>query len=202
MIDRLISLFSIVDKEKPIAETRFLGWICSHDMAIDGPLVTLYFLNFLAKFYELLDTLFLILRGSKLQFLHVYHHSMTLYLCFAQLWGGAAVQWVPITLNLSVHVLMYYYYALTSLGIRPWWKQWVTILQIVQFVIDIVACYSCVSLLFVSKLSWAQGTRWALSCEGSNWAAISGIGILSSYLWLFLMFYGKTYQKKSKTKGE
>jgi len=193
MIDRLLSLFAVVDSTKPELERRYLPWICSHEMAVDGPLNTLYYLNFLTKFYELGDTLFLILRGSDLHFLHVYHHSMTLYLCFTQIWGGAAVQWVPITLNLAVHVLMYYYYALTSMGIRPWWKQWVTRLQIIQFIIDIIAAYSCVGLLAASKMSWSKGTRWALSCEGTNWAAISGIGILSSYLWLFLGFYGKTY---------
>jgi len=169
-------------------------------MSIDGPLTTLYYLNFLTKFYELLDTFFLIFKGKNLEFLHVYHHSMTLYLCFAQLWGGAAVQWVPITLNLAVHVLMYYYYALTALGIRPWWKQWVTKLQIVQFVIDLIACYGCVAILLASNLQTFQGTRIGLSCEGTPWAAFTGLSVLSSYLWLFLIFYVKTYYQKSKTK--
>jgi len=127
---------------------------------------------------------------------------MTLYLCFTQLWGRAAVQWVPISLNLFTHIVMYFYYSLTSLGIRPWWKQWVTTIQIVQFVIDIVACYACVGLLFVGFLESYKGTRWALGCEGTYWAAVSGISILSSYLWLFLVFYWETYADRKKSKKE
>jgi len=159
-------------------------------------------LNFLTKFYELFDTIWLVIRGSELQFLHVYHHSMTLYLCFTQLWGRAAVQWVPISLNLFTHIVMYYYYALTALGYRPWWKRWVTTIQIVQFVIDIVAAYACVFLLWISFIPATEGTRWANGCEGTYWAAVSGIGILSSYLWLFLVFYGKTYEKSKTQKKD
>src|SRR5690606_16927630 len=36
----------------------------------------------------------------------------------------------------------YYYYTLATLGIRSWWKQYLTMLQITQFVIDIVVCYT------------------------------------------------------------
>ena len=104
-----------------------------------GLLMFFYYLNYLTKIVELSDTVLLCLRGKPLHFLHVYHHAATLVLTWTQLVAKSGVQWVPIVLNLTVHVPMYYYYAVATLGQSPWWKKYLTTAQIVQFCIDVPA---------------------------------------------------------------
>ena len=50
----------------------------------------------------------------------------------------AAPQFTGIIMNTGVHVIMYYYFYLKSIGISPKWKSYVTLCQIVQFVLSIV----------------------------------------------------------------
>lgn len=94
---------------------------------------------------------------------------------------------------------MYWYYFQSARGIRIWWKEWITRLQILQFIID---------LGFVYFASWTYftSTYWPWlpnmgKCAGEEFAAVAGICILSSYLLLFLSFYAATYSRKDN-KGQ
>ena len=82
-------------------------------------------------------------------------------------------------------------------GVKVPWKQRITDMQIAQFIIDIVAVYFA-TYTFVAAdhlRSWNL-PHVAAGCAGEPVAAFTGCAILSSYLVLFLGFYGKTYGKK------
>jgi len=152
-------------------------------------LTLLYYINYLLKYYELIDTIFLALKHKPIGFLHAYHHPATLVLTWGQLVDATGVQWVVILLNLFVHCVMYFYYGLSAMKIEVPFKKIVTILQILQFIIDLFACYS----------AWGYHSFRGL-CFGTERAGFIGCFILTSYLYLFIDFYDSTYNKDKDKK--
>lgn len=105
------------------------------------------YIYWLSKYYELLDTVFMIARHKvrQISFLHVFHHAS---MPFLSDYAYHHAPWPPIGfglgLNSAVHIVMYSYYALTAfLPLHDFsWKKRITQLQILQFMIGIVM--SCV----------------------------------------------------------
>ncbi|OWZ34191.1 fatty acid elongase [Cryptococcus neoformans AD2-60a] len=131
-------------------------WSICNTSAFTPRLVTFYMINYYFKYVELIDTVFLVLKKKPLAFLHVFHHAATAVLCYTQLNGETSVQWVVITLNLTVHVIMYYYYYATAGGAKIWWKKYLTTLQITQFIIDLFIVFFASTLLFSHRYSHNQ----------------------------------------------
>lgn len=188
----LVLLVLMVEEVVPIVRREGFFYSICHVNAWTERLELLYMINYYFKYWELADTMFLVAKKKPLQFLHVFHHSATALLCFCQLNGRTSVSWVPITANLSVHVVMYYYYLVTAAGFRPWWKKYLTTMQITQFVVDLFVVYFAAYSYFAAEYFPHMPTVG--TCSGTEGAAVMGCGLLTSYLFLFLAFYKRTYK--------
>nr|ACO15291.1 Elongation of very long chain fatty acids protein AAEL008004 [Caligus clemensi] len=148
---------------------------------------------YMSKLLDFVDTILFVLRkkNNQITTLHVFHHAIM------PLYTWLIVQWIPggqetfgALLNSFIHVLMYSYYFLSSLGdwIQPflWWKRCLTQAQMVQFVI-----------IFSKTLIIVSG---AAEC-GFPWQISGTTGILMIvFFYLFYDFYTSAYKKMRANK--
>ncbi|KAJ6590413.1 ELO family [Mycena vulgaris] len=184
----LVLLVLILDEILPLLRrVGILGGMCGPESWTES-LELYYKINYALKYVELLDTLFLTLKKKPLRFLHVYHHSSTIFLCYVQLKSKSTLSWVAIAPNLFVHVLMYYYYFLAAAGYKPSWKEHLTRLQIGQFVV--------VGLTSIWALAISHFTPDREECLTPPVAVAVGSFVITSYFLLFVHFYFMTYIKE------
>jgi fatty acid elongase 3 len=194
-------LFTLLTAEilNLIIQTSFLQAFCDPEpsfLSLKGPVVFFYYCNYIFKYVELIDTMFIVLRGKKLAFLHYYHHAATLILCYTQLLAQSCMQWVVIGINLFVHILLYYYYYAYEMNYTIWWKKHLTTLQIVQFCIALTACSVAMAMRYYSAY-----TGHGYFCHGTWAGSYFGVGILLSYLVLFMKLYADLYYQKKQQKA-
>ncbi|KDR20355.1 elongation of very long chain fatty acids protein AAEL008004-like [Zootermopsis nevadensis] len=106
-------------------------------------MVSLMWWTVIVKFIELIETVIFVLRKkhNQVSFLHLYHHVSTVILAWlgAKFMPGGMASF-PVMINFLVHVFMYTYYFLTSLGLK-WqkrtarFKKYITVIQLTQFII-------------------------------------------------------------------
>lgn len=144
---------------------------------------------YVSKLYELLDTVFFVLRkkSDQLTFLHVYHHSTMFGLWWIGVKFVAGGSSFPgAMLNSFVHVAMYGYYFLAALGPRfqpwLWWKKYLTLVQLAQF---------CAALFFGVK-----AVAFEASCDFPLWMQYTLIFYMMSFIALFSDFFRKEYSRK------
>mmetsp|Transcript_947 Transcript_947/g.1485 ORF Transcript_947/g.1485 Transcript_947/m.1485 type:complete len:288 (-) Transcript_947:36-899(-) len=90
---------------------------------------------YISKYYELLDTFFIVAKKRKsLSVLHLWHHFIIGPLSLSWLNGNFTFAWWGALYNTFVHVWMYLYYFLSSaFDYKPYWGRYITQLQISQF---------------------------------------------------------------------
>lgn len=111
----------------------------------------------MSKYYELLDTFILLLKGKSSSFLQTFHHSGSILSLWTMVVTRIPGMWIFTFLNSFIHSLMYYYYTLTCLGYRPKWKRHLTTMQITQFLIGNVLGISY--LIIPNCHNWSHNFR-------------------------------------------
>ncbi|XP_076354862.1 very long chain fatty acid elongase 7-like isoform X2 [Tachypleus tridentatus] len=151
----------------------------------------LYFVNLgwyylLLKIFEFTDTIFFVLRKkfSHISALHVVHHSSVAWAIWIGMKFGAGGHnaFFPF-INCFVHTIMYAYYCLAAIGPRMkpylWWKKYLTMLQMVQFVVAFI--HGLLPLY--------------LDCDFPPGFVYVIIGNAALFLVMFSNFYRKSYRK-------
>jgi fatty acid elongase 3 len=98
------------------------------------------YIYYVSKYYEMLDTILVVVGGSKIPHfgLQVYHHALVVLMAWFWLEYKQSLQWGGLATNTFVHVIMYFYYAMKVLRVPTPWKRIITKVQIFQFAISFV----------------------------------------------------------------
>lgn len=151
----------------------------------NGPAGFWVLLFIYSEYFELADTLLLVLRKRNVGFLHWYHHCSVLLFCWdAFMWEMPTGIYFA-TMNYSVHAIMYFYYFLAATCSRPpKWGLLVAVLQLVQMAVGIAVTLSHLHIL-------VSGT--VQHCDGHIPNLTAALGMYASYFILFAQFLFNRY---------
>lgn len=157
---------------------------CAPFDPVNAPVAKLLWLFLISKILDFMDTVFIVFKKSwrQLSFLHVYHHC-TIFLFY---WlninaGYDGDVYLTIVLNGFIHTVMYTYYFVSMHTKDIWWKKYLTLMQMIQFV--------CMT----SQAFYLLGTGCT---RYPPRIVIVYAGYILSLLFLFAKFYVQSYTKK------
>ncbi|KAF2997983.1 hypothetical protein E8E13_006711 [Curvularia kusanoi] len=92
---------------------------------------------YLSKFYEVLDTVIILVKGKRSTTLQKYHHAGAMLSMWAGMRYMSPPIWMFVQINSGIHAMMYTYYTLSALGYRVpnFVKRTLTTMQITQFLV-------------------------------------------------------------------
>jgi len=153
-------------------------------------------LFYISKWVDYMDTLFIIARSKwrQLSFLHTFHHCTMIAITWLAIhYYPCGLFLIAPQLNAPVHFVMYFYYLLSSFpSLTPflWWKNYITSIQLLQFVTGIVLTVTCLS-------RQAMGYLTGLCFSFLAMFSIYGFILIA----LFSSFYIKTYNTPTKAQA-
>lgn len=168
--------------------------LCTDHNVMYGGASGLWVLIFIwSKFFELIDTVFIIAHKKPLIFLHWYHHITVLLYAWFGYNSGAPSGPIFGPVNVTVHTVMYGYYFLMAIRCKPKWLKpiWITLFQIVQMILG-------VSISLISFHYY----RTDPDCFVNRDIILQGFVMYGSYLYLFAAFFFKRYFRKSVSKDK
>ncbi|GMG19787.1 unnamed protein product [Ambrosiozyma monospora] len=153
---------------------------------------------YMSKYYEMIDTVIILMKGRQAMFLQIFHHAGAV-LC---MWTGARFAsppcWIFVVFNSCVHTVMYFYYTLCCLHfpVPVKFKKSLTSFQIIQFIIG--ACVIS-SHQFMNYFDLDSGEyKNCVPDIEKHLSIICNVWFCIFLTYLFRQFFVQSYQKKLK----
>ena len=146
----------------------------------------------LSKFPELFDTFFIVVHKKPLIFLHWYHHITVLAYCWHSYVTKSPSGLFFVVMNYSVHAIMYGYYFLMAIKMKPKWlnAMFITTAQISQMVVGVIVTIFAFYFYNTEK-----------ECNIQKENNIAAFLMYGSYLVLFMQFFiARYFQVKTSVK--
>jgi len=205
-----IMCYGIITDIIPLVKENGIFWLLcddKHVKVMKGRLWYWCYIYYLSKYYELFDTILLVFKKKPLVLLHVYHHCVIVILSWSWLQGEWPLCWWGIAFNTLIHVIMYYYYAASIWGYKPWWKRYLTSMQLTQFYSVFINIWLFLYVSMQYSSFWKFSDLFDISkgwntvngyCAGDLRSAIISQLVNITFIALFRDFYRKNYKEKSE----
>ncbi|KAJ4456375.1 putative steroid isomerase [Paratrimastix pyriformis] len=180
-------------RDRSIDRSYFVTKLFCRAPPLTGGLYFWSYIYYLSKFYELLDSVLIVLKKTKpLSFLHVFHHTVMLFTPYLWLKGSLPGCWLACLFNSTVHVIMYAYYAGCVMGLRlGFLRRHITALQISQFIVGLLIMTVLTCLL----------VGFDMHCTGDVRIFYPCLLLDVFFLFLFGRFYWKEYRDKKSRRA-
>lgn len=168
----------------------FQQTVGNHNLALYG------WWFYMLKFYEVLDTVIILLKGRPSSLLQSYHHAGAM-MC---MWSGIRYQsppiWIFVVFNSFIHLLMYFYFSLACLKVKvpQIVKRVLTLMQISQFILggSLAVFHAFITLSDVS----GQLFSGCIKTSDQALPLLINVAYLAPLTALFATFYIESYIKR------